>query len=308
MNLQMKRLRRILPAVMLALTGAGYSGPATVGPAVLEFVSRTPGGKRRRILGTSHKVELSLSVKVLNSVLYMSPSDESGFNLCPWAGACAGLCLGTESGRMVYNVCRVSRITKAIWLKYFEAHFLAQLDRELTNLERRAHRAGLEPLARLNGSTDILWERLRLEDGRTLFEAHPSLQFVDYTKAPQRARPDLPPNYHVLFSLSESVGAHLDAVKWLRAGGNAAIVVGDDARGGKGACKREARRILDGGTLFGFPTLNGDAHDARHRDPGGHWVVLHAKGRKAQEDESGFTVRPSMHPAIDELIQLGGTA
>jgi len=298
MKLPIKRPRRILPAAMLALRNIGYAGPGTVGPELLAFVSRTPANKPRRILGSSHKVELSLEVKVLNAVLYMSPADESGFNMCPWAGSCASLCLGTESGRMVFNAARVSRVTKSVWLKYFEAHFLAQLHRELGNLERRAQRAGLEPLARLNGSTDILWERLRLEDGRTLFEAHPALQFVDYTKAPQRARPVLPSNYHVLFSLSEAPGSFQAALGWLQAGGNAAIVVGDDARGGKGACKREARRILDGGALFGFPTLDGDAHDARHLDPGGHWVVLHAKGRKAQKDESGFTIRPSMHGAL----------
>jgi hypothetical protein len=301
MKLSMQRRRRILPAVMLALRGVGYTGPGTVGPELLEFVSRTPKGNRRKIMGSSHKVELSLSVKVLNSVLYLSPADESGFVLCQWAGSCADLCLGTESGRMVFDTAHVSRVTKSIWLKYFQGHFTTQLDRELGNLERRAHRADLEPLARLNGSSDVLWERLRLEDGRTLFEAHPVLQFVDYTKAPQRARPNLPVNYHVLFSLSEAPGSFQAALEWLRAGGNAAIVVGDDSKGGISACKREAQRILDGGDLFGFPTLNGDAHDARHKDPAGAWVVLAAKGRKAQQDESGFTVRPSMHSTMERL-------
>ena len=59
---------------------------------------------------------------------------------------------------------------------------------------------------RLNGATDIAWERQLI--GGSIFDQFPHVQFVDYTKNLMRALAHanhmLPSNYHLTFSRSET--------------------------------------------------------------------------------------------------------
>jgi hypothetical protein len=112
---------------------------------------------------------------------------------------------------------------------------------------------------------------------RTIFDMFPHVQFVDYTKSVKRAlahaRGELPPNYHLTFSRSETNEA--DCLKVLEAGGNVAVVFAD------GKPMR----------WHGYPVIDGDKHDLRHLDPRGVVVGLAPKGVKARRDTSGFVVR-----------------
>lgn len=56
--------------------------------------------------------------------------------------------------------------------------FMAQLKAELAQHQAKAFRHGWLPAVRLNGTSDILWERLH----RDLFDEFPQIQFYDYTK------------------------------------------------------------------------------------------------------------------------------
>lgn len=221
----------------------------------------------------------------LNAIHYMAPASLSGVNLCPHASpACIAACLGWTSGQagMVktdeqINSVRASRIAKARRFMSDRQGYLADVAASIHNAERKAEREGLKLCVRLNGSTDISWEGLRFDNGMTLIEMFPHIQFVDYTKSKRRAIFNAtgfhPANYHLTFSRSEINEA--DCIEVLNAGGNVAVVFN-----------------VKPATWCGFPVVDGDAHDLRHLDPkGGYVIALSPKGRKAKKDTSGFVVR-----------------
>ena len=148
---------------------------------------------------------------------------------------------------------------------------------------------------RLNGSTDIAWEGIKVTvsdslaaklskafgvpfNGGTyanMFALFPMLQFVDYTKNPNRFIRALPANYHLTFSRSTS---------------NERIALSLLARGVNVAAVFDT--LPD--TWNGYTVIDGDKHDLRHLDPrGARGVVigLLPKGNKAKRDASGFVIR-----------------
>jgi hypothetical protein len=153
--------------------------------------------------------------------------------------------------------------------------------REIETHIRRARANGLTPCVRPNGTSDLPWERLRLNDGRTVLETFPDVQFYDYTKHPARAlanaRGQHPANYKLCFSRSESNWSDCEDV--LNAGGNVAVVF--------------QSYLPD--FYNGYRVVNGDLDDLRHLDPAGVIVGLKAKGR-GKRDASGFVV---LQPARD---------
>ena len=58
---------------------------------------------------------------------------------------------------------------------------------------------GFKLCVRMNGSTDIAWEGIRV-DGKNVFEIFPDVHFVDYCKNPKRFDRPLPKNYNLTFS------------------------------------------------------------------------------------------------------------
>ena len=222
----------------------------------------------------------------LNAIHYMAPYTMSGVNLCPKASpACAAACLGWTSGQagMVssddqINSVRASRIAKAQRFMADRQAYLADMITAVHKARIQAKREGLKLCVRLNGSTDIVWEGIRIGNtGLSLYEAFPDVQFVDYTKIKRRvinqAQGKGPANLHLTFSRSEVNEA--DCLEVLAAGGNVAVVFADKPQ-----------------TWHGFPVIDGDTHDLRHLDPKGGYVIgLSPKGRKAKRDTSGFVVR-----------------
>jgi hypothetical protein len=238
----------------------------------------------------------------LNAVHYMAPHDLGGVgNLCSHASAqCIAICLGHYSGQagMVSNLetdtnaARESRKLKAQLFMQSRGDYMNRLARDIIKLDAQAARDGLRLCVRLNGSTDIVWERvsfqidartakaLRLPEyvGRvmTLPQLFPAIQFVEYTKNPTRLG-KAPRNLDLTLSYS---GANARAcVDALLAGHNVAMVF----HGGLPA------------SFAGFPVIDGDRHDLRHLDAKGGFIVgLSPKGRKAKRDTSGFVVTHSL--------------
>jgi len=197
--------------------------------------------------------------------LSLAPSDMSGFNTCPMASpACRLACLGKESGRAHCGNVKAARIRKTRW--YFEARetFLNQLRTDIGFAIRNAERAGLIPAFRLNVFSDIRWE------GHGIPQNFPNVQFYDYTKLTNRV--NIPTNYHLTFSRSES---NVDDVyRALVMRYNVAVVF---------------RHTLPT-TYMGVPVIDGTVTDLRFTDPKGVVVGLLAKGKKAKNDHSGFIV------------------
>jgi hypothetical protein len=240
---------------------------------------------KRLFSTTSAKAVKANSYGYLNAIHYLAPASISGKNLCSHASpGCIALCLGWFSGQagMVKdqqadtNSVRDSRIVKARQFMHARPAYLNALLVQIAIHRRNAIRAGLELCVRLNGSSDIAWEMIRLPDGKTLFDHFPDVDFVDYTKNPLRFDRQLPKNYHLTFSRSETNEAK--CIELLARGVNVAIVFATD------------KPV----TWNGFAVIDGDQHDLRQLDPKGPVgtvIALTPKGRAAKADTSGFVVR-----------------
>jgi hypothetical protein len=239
----------------------------------------------------------------MNAINYMAPADTAGIgNVCGDASVgCLALCLGWFSGqvgivkkgtgrRAGANGVRKSRIAKVKMFMHDRAAFMLEMVAGIERAARKALRETLTLCVRPNGSSDIPWEHIKLSpiDRRTIFDMFPNVQFVDYTKSYKRMlrflAGQLPPNYHLTFSRSETNEAQ--AIELLWRGANVSVVFAGD--------KPQ--------TWNGFRVIDGDKHDLRHLDPratfsangdcnGGYVIGLSPKGSKAKHDQSGFVVR-----------------
>ncbi len=224
------------------------------------------------------------------AILHFAPAELSGYNVCQYATlGCKAACLNTAghggigldaSGLNDVQRARIAR-TRLFFLNRFVFNVL--LVRAIQTHIRRATRHGLIPVVRLNGTSDLPWESLVMNDGRTVLEMFPQIQFYDYTKHVKRAlanvRGEHPANYALTFSRAES--NHADADSVLAAGGNVAVVF-------------KAKPHASPDLWAGVRVIDGDNDDLRFLDPSGVIVGLAAKGR-AKKDESGFVVDPAAY-------------
>ncbi len=252
---------------------------------ILAALSTTDAGNPRKVLGSSIKTRKGRGRGIRTRVLYMAPAASAGIVLCPWASAgCAAACLGHSSGHLRWDANQRVLAAKALWFHLFRGHFLARLDKEIRQHTRTALRAGDVPAVRLNGSTDILWER------HVNMAEHPATTFYDYTKAPLKTRRPAA-NYHLTASIDERPSSMARALDYIRAGYSAAVVVQTEDGQTVTTAKRAAAALIAAGAWNGYPTIDGDKDDARFLDAPGSWVVLFAKGTKAPRDRSGFVQR-----------------
>ena len=207
----------------------------------------------------------------LSFVLHLAPADLSGKNTCPKATeGCKMACLNTAGRGGIFkkgestNVIQQARIRKTKMFFENREQFLADLESDIRAGIKQAQKQGLTPAFRLNGTSDISWEKYGI------IEKFPEVQFYDYTKIRGRKVSHLP-NYHLTFSRAD--GNEMDARLASSAGMNVAVVF-----------KKE---LPD--TYFGKKVINGDDTDLRFLDEKNVIVGLKAKG-KAKKDTSGFVV------------------
>jgi len=233
------------------------------------------------LLTTSVKVEKSSAVGTLTRILYLTP----GLLCIGSTPGCRAACNGHSSGRMSLEDSTRARDKRSAFFLGERDLFLARLEAELHLLSVDAQLRGLTPSARLNGSSDLPWERFAPH----LFERFPKVTFYDYTKLFPRMSRFLrtqhawPPNYHLTLSAAASDDINRQV---LDQGGTVAVPFWPELPS----------------TYLGYPVLDGDQHDARFLDPRGHFVGLRAKGL-AKVDLSGFTKRLCPH-CQDELLPI----
>jgi hypothetical protein len=215
----------------------------------------------------------------MTGVLYLAPYKLSGYNVCAMAeiAECHIPCLNS-AGRGAFNSVQAARVRKTKLFFEDRPAFFAELIPSIRSLIRKAKAAGLIPLCRLNGTSDIRWESASFEYEdiyyNNIFEMFPDLQFYDYTKIPNRDTGHIA-NYDLTFSYSGVVAFQPYVRKAIDAGYRIAVVFR----------KREDIPA----EFLGTTCVDGDDSDLRHEDPHGVVVALYAKG-KAKHDTSGFVI------------------
>ena len=206
------------------------------------------------LLTTNSKLAKSRDHGHLSAGLEFLPGNKSGAEMCPHRGACFATCI---DGAGFGNIPRTKQARLRRASHYIEdpTDFLAILSAEITIHAATAQHLALIPTVRLNVFSDLPWEEI----APNLFPRFPAVQFLDYTKSPDRARaalrPGWPPNYHLLYSWNEKATNQFGTAH-LRAGGNIAAVT------------REHGADLPT-WMQKAPQVDGDAHDLIH---------LHAPG------------------------------
>lgn len=205
--------------------------------------------------------------------IHLAPSTASGYNVCAFASnGCINACLNTAGRGQFVNV-QTARIKKT--KRFFDdrENFMMQLDKEISAEIRKAYKKNLTPAFRPNLTSDLKWEKIGFTDSNgthwpNLMSKYPNLQTYDYTKIPIKHRQNLPFNYSLTFSLSETNDEHARAA--LKLGTNVAVVFNDKPK-----------------TFWGFDVINGDNTDLRFLDEKVKIVGLSTKG-VAKKDTSGF--------------------
>ena len=203
------------------------------------------------------------------AILYLAPSTQSGFQVCPMASeGCKKACLYT-AGHGAFSNVQQGRINKTRWFMQDRQSFLTQLKKEISNHIKNCDKKGYIPCVRLNGTSDISWENY------DIIQAFPNVQFYDYTKIYKRAlkyvNGQYPSNYHITYSLNED--NKKEAFEILKLRGNISAVF---------------RKYLPK-TYQGYKVINADDTDLRFTDDINIIAGLVAKGQ-AKKDYSGFVL------------------
>jgi hypothetical protein len=220
----------------------------------------------------------------LTAVQYMIPGDLSGYEVCPGASkACREACLNT-AGRGVFSNVQKSRLKKTKYFFEDRKNFIVQLKKEISALIRKAEKKGLIPVVRLNGTSDINYMKIKVDDdGNNIFQAFQKIQFYDYTKNfNMLSQSEKFKNYHLTFSYSGENLLHSKVA--LERGFNVSAVF------------HTALPLTLKGTEIEFlnkvPILDGEKSDLRFLDKGknGPFIIgLVAKG-KARKQNSSFII------------------
>jgi hypothetical protein len=234
------------------------------------------------------KVLKGMKQGYMTYILHLAPANLSGYETCPKRTAgCTAACLNTAGRGGMFkkgentNIIQQARIRKTKMFFENRAQFMADLVKDIELAIKQSEKKGLIPVFRLNGTSDLSFEKYEvIRNGRlyrNIFSAFADNIFYDYTKVLGRKVADIS-NYSLTFSAAD--GNDADVVKAIAQGYNIATVFGI----------KKTLPMPD--TYMGLPVFNGDESDLRFLDPKGVVVGLYAKG-KAKKDESGFVKYPT---------------
>ena len=227
-----------------------------------------------KLLSTANpKIQKGTKLGYLSFILHLAPADLSGKETCPKRTAgCTAACLNTAGRGGMFkkgentNMIQKARIRKTEYFFNNREQFMFELYHDIIKAKKFAEKQGLIPVFRLNGTSDLSWEKYEVgTTGMNLFQLFPQVQFYDYTKVLGRKVSQYP-NYHLTFSKAD--GNDSDVAEALMQG-MSVVAVYDKIPAG---------------------VPSADETDLRFLDPKGIMLGLKAKGR-AKKDYSGFVIR-----------------
>jgi hypothetical protein len=217
-------------------------------------------------------------------ILHLAPANLSGYETCPKRTAgCTSACLNTAGRGGMFkkgettNMIQNARIRKTKMFFEQRQDFMLALKKDIELGIKQSKKLGLIPVFRLNGTSDLAWEKYDMIPGQNVFECFPDIQFYDYTKILGRKVKGIA-NYHLTFSAAD--GNDADVYRAIAEGYNVATVFG----------LKKTEPMPE--TYLGRTVFNGDDSDLRFLDPKSVIVGLYAKG-KAKKDTSGFVKYPT---------------
>ena len=227
-----------------------------------------------KLLSTANpKIQKGTKLGYLSFILHLAPATLSGRETCPKRTAgCTAACLNTAGRGGMFkkgentNMIQKARIRKTEYFFNDRDAFMKDLYQDIVKAKKFADKQGLIPVFRLNGTSDLSWEKYTVgTTDMNLFELFNHTQFYDYTKVLGRKVSQYP-NYHLTFSKAD--GNDADVAEALIQG-MSVVAVYDEIPAG---------------------TPSADETDLRFLDPKGIMLGLKAKGR-AKKDYSGFVIR-----------------
>ena len=226
-----------------------------------------------KLLSTANpKIQKGTKMGYLSYILHLAPADLSGRETCPKRTAgCTAACLNTAGRGGMFkrgettNMIQRARIRKTEYFFADRAAFMDDLASDIMKAVNYARKKGLIPVFRLNGTSDLSWEKYPVCGADNIFALFPTIQFYDYTKVLGRKVSHIE-NYHLTFSKAD--GNDADVAEALMQG-MSVVAVYDE---------------------IPADVPSADETDLRFLDPKGIMLGLKAKGR-AKKDYSGFVIR-----------------
>jgi hypothetical protein len=243
-----------------------------------------------KLLSTGNpKVLKGMSQGYNTYILHLAPANLSGYETCAKRTlGCTEACLNLAGRGGMFkrgentNVIQQARIRKTKMFFENRVEFMTTLVKDIELGIKQSKKMELVPVFRLNGTSDLAWEKYEVvRNGqlfRNIFTAFPEVQFYDYTKVLGRKVKEYS-NYQLTFSAAD--GNDSDVLKAMNEGLNVAVVFG---------IKKTLPMPVD---YLSRPVFNGDESDLRFLDPKGVIVGLYAKG-KAKKDTTGFVKYPTI--------------
>ena len=217
-----------------------------------------------------------LSDKYLSAIMHLSPINT---RICPYQdiAKCKEACLNTAGRGGIFkkgestNVIQEARKRKTDLFLNDRDTFMSLLVKDIEAFVRKCERLDKKPCIRLNGTSDIQWELIPVDNYANIFDMFSDVQFYDYTKIPTRKVSSIK-NYHLTWSYSQANDKYARLFEQVPY--NKAVVF-------HGGLPR----------LFkGIKVIDGDTTDMRFLDKQNRVVGLKAKGL-AKKDTSGFVIQ-----------------
>jgi hypothetical protein len=261
---------------------------------MLEFINIKDATEKT---GLSYLGGVSTSVKIRHSqenshqytyAIYLSPAKISGYQVCSHSTPeCRLGCLNTSGRAGIEEFSGKTRISNCRAKKsrlFFEERefFMNWLVAEIKYYQRKAIKDGFFFSVRLNGTSDIDWNNVFLNN-LNIFEIFPEVSFYDYTKNFNKFE-NKPLNYHLTYSYT---GRNIELCKTLLSQGNNIAVVFN--------VKKETELPK---TFMDYPVVNGDLTDYRIDDAKGiivglKWKRIANRIIEAKILQSCFVVQPA---------------
>ena len=156
-----------------------------------------------KLLSTANpKIQKGTKLGYLSFILHLAPADLSGKEVCPKRTAgCTAACLNTAGRGGMFkkgentNMIQQARIRKTKEFFADRDAFMLQLAKDIQKGIRQAAKLGLTPVFRLNGTSDLSFEKYAVAGFKNIFEMFPTVQFYDYTKVLGRKTASIPVSY-----------------------------------------------------------------------------------------------------------------